>query len=325
MSGVDATGPYLFGVDGEGFVVWRYAPDDLAETRMVDRAAEPLEDGNLLITVEGRVRIVSPGGVMIREILPPQDYFVHHDAALLPDGNAILLVNQTQKDVVAWPFEEPIEVIGDALFEVDPAGEVVWAWSAFDALDLARWPGELAQTPTRQGAADWTHANSVSYDAASDLVIVSLRHQNQVVAIDHATGDVAWLLGADSDFSLSGGEWFTSQHAATLIGDEVLLYDNGNEKEVLESRAVVYRLDTDTMAATETWSWDAGVFTKNLGDADRLANGNVLVCAGGQRDSPDDPRVAEIDDAGAVVWELSVDDVMWVYRAARTDWLTPVR
>ncbi len=37
---------------------------------------------------------------------------------------------------------------------------------------------------TRTGAVDWTHSNALFYVEHLDALLLSVRHQNQVVAID---------------------------------------------------------------------------------------------------------------------------------------------
>ncbi|MEL6341502.1 MAG: aryl-sulfate sulfotransferase [Myxococcota bacterium] len=314
--------PYLIGVDRDGEVVWYYDPGDL-EDEGNDRNVEQLDDGNVLMLVGQEARIITAGGETVRSMdlstVSGVTSSAHHDAEVMPNGNWLFLTQETVEMTVP-PWEDPVDVKGDILIEVDESGAVVWEWSSFEQLDTDRWPTELSTSMSR-GNADWTHANAVFYDETSDRVLVSLRHQDWVIAIDHDTGQIAWALGEDGDFTLDqDGEWFTAQHAATLIDGEVLLYDNGNEKDDPISRAVTYAIDESSWTAEQTWSWSAELYTQNLGDADRLDNGNVLVCAGGRRTDAD-ARIAEVNAAGAVVWEVQVGDEHWVYRAERVDWV----
>ncbi|MSP26809.1 MAG: arylsulfotransferase (ASST), partial [Myxococcales bacterium] len=78
-------------------------------------------------------------------------------------------------------------------------GKIVWEWraaehlvQAFDATKpgyapIANHP-ELADLNFAAGAqADWTHVNSVDYDAASDQVLLSVHNFDEIWAIDHST------------------------------------------------------------------------------------------------------------------------------------------
>ncbi len=314
---------FLTGVDREGEVVWYYEGDDL--DLGPNHAGELLADGSLQILGKSQVLGVSPAGETLWSIDTELAGTVHHDAATLSNGNVVVMTQEVQTHQVEDLGGE-VPLIGDVLHELDNDGEVVWSWSTFDHLDVERFPGELSRLfEDRVGGYDWTHANAVFHVADQDALLVSLRHQNQVLLIDHASGDVIWILGEDGDFELvEGGEWFTSQHAATITSNgDLLLYDNGNEKSPAYSRSVRYRLDTDNWTAEQNWEWDTDLFTENLGDSDALEDGRVLVCAGGKRDTPN-ARLADIDTDGEVTWELTVKENLWTYRAERVDWVGPV-
>src|SRR5262249_26861192 len=96
------------------------------------------------------------------------------------------------------------------------------------------------------------------------------------------------------------------------------------------TRAVEYEIDEAAKTATLVWEWP-GSFTTDAwyktdlyvpfwGDADRLANGNVLIAAGrrGTAASTPESRVIEVTrDTGAVAWELRFPKDYGVYRAER--------
>ena len=70
-------------------------------------------------------------------------------------------------------------------------------------------------------------------------------------------------------------------------------------------------------------AWDPDLYTNNLGDSDKLDNGNMLVCAGGKRDSGN-ARITEVNPDGELVWDLHVLDDLLVNRAERVDWVSAV-
>ncbi len=317
--GADEPAPYLIGLDEAGEVVWYYQGADI--TGGADHAGELLEDGTLLVVGGSDVRSVSPGGAETWTIPTNSVGHTHHDAALLPSGNVVVM-GQTTETVPVPSLGGEQDLVGDVLVELDPDGNIVWTWSAFDHLDTTRFPGTLSKNRNKDGALDWTHSNALFYVEHLDALLVSVRHQNQVIAIDRDSSEVLWTLGADGDFALTSGGWFASQHAASMVSeDEVMLYDNGNEKADPESRAVRYRLDFATWTAEQVWSWDVGAYTENLGDADLLESGNTLVCAGGRRSDGSSARIAEVTADGDPTWDLVVGDDKWVYRATRVDWI----
>ena len=323
QSGKDDDFPYLVGVDREGEVVWYYEGADIEQGP--DHAGELLADGSLQIMGKGAILAVTPGGKRAWTISTANIPNAHHDAVTLPSGNVVVLTEESQDHEVPELGGE-VTLLGDVLYELDEGGEVVWSWSTFDHLDITRFPGTLSlQYDDRGEGYQWTHANAITYLAAKDALLVSLRHQNQVILVDRQTSEVLWTLGKDGNFSLEeSGSWFTSQHAASIPSpDQVTMYDNGNEKPDQRSRAVLYTLDTDTWQAHQTWDWDPDLYTNNLGDSDKLDNGNMLVCAGGKRDSGN-ARITEVNPDGELVWDLHVLDDLLVNRAERVDWVSAV-
>ncbi|MEE2779407.1 MAG: aryl-sulfate sulfotransferase [Myxococcota bacterium] len=320
--------PLYWGVDRDGEVVW-YWQDETAQHDHTDRDLKALEDGTLLLALKTQYRHVDPAGEVLVE-LAGGNY--HHDMIFLPSGTYLGLLPQKATMVVESLGGE-VSVKGDRLREFTVEGETVWQWSAFDWIDTERFPSALSQEPSKKdGSHDWTHANGLFYVEEDDSLLLSMRHQNQVAKIDHKTGEVVWLLGEGGDFQLVGdGEWFYSQHAPEWDPEtlELTLYDNGNDRpgEPRErSRAVIYQMDEEARTVEQVWSWETESFTGFLGDADRLPNGNVLVCAGGNRlegqgpSIPGPARITEVkgDNTGEKLWELTVEG--FVYRAIRVDW-----
>ena len=77
------------------------------------------------------------------------------------------------------------------------------------------------------------------------------------------------------------------------------------------------------MTASVAWEHIIPNGTPVQGDADRLANGNILSCAGGVLSTGNLPRLIEAtnDDASEVVWEVTVDGAgaSNLYRATEID------
>jgi hypothetical protein len=316
----DTDTPLLIGVDEEGEVVWYYAPQDIVSNH-IDRDARPNPDGTLLVPLRNAIRVIRPDGELVLDRsgndLPGK--ILHHDGVMLPGGHILALVNELQTHTIDG---QATELKGDGLAVWDNDGEVLWEWSAFDHLDVERLPGPLSSEPRPQGGfLDWTHGNGLDFDEENSQILISLRHQSWVIAVNYPAGDIAWTLGEDGDFGLTEGDWFYSQHAPVLLGDSrLLVYDNGNERDITDpdpqSRAVIYSFDGNEAAVD--WSWQTDHFTTFLGGATALANGNILVCAGGQRQAGLPAQIVEVTgtDNPAEVWKLSVDDRV-IYRSRR--------
>ncbi|AWF82859.1 hypothetical protein BTJ40_19675 [Microbulbifer sp. A4B17] len=316
----------FWGFDEEGEVVW-YLHGDVPLTGAP--VVRNLKDGSLMLLLDKEARIISFAGETLQSFELPA---YHHDAILLGNGNLLVLT-----DAIETIDGQLLK--GDVILEVDGQGNSVWEWSAFDHLDTQRFPGELSSREVGDGALDWTHSNSIHYIDADSSILLSSRSQSWVVNIDHASGEVKWIMGRDSDtsdhllgrlFSLQTGTWMASQHAAMLASDgEILIYDNRNESEysgeIYNSRAVKFSLDIVEKTAEQTWEYIAPKYTQSLGDVDELAGGNILLCAGGPSPASNggnsDAYIIEVtSDTGAeTAWEMVVSDTS-VYRAERFSW-----
>jgi hypothetical protein len=127
---------------------------------------------------------------------------------------------------------------------------------------------------------------------------------------------------------------YTDTHDPEVHSDgTILFFDNGgfdsfgSSTTTHHSRAVEYKIDESAKTATLVWefpgtfnvdSWYKSWYTAYLGDADRLANGNVLITAGALGANTGDARVFEVMKAdGKVVWEFKLPTLYAVYRADR--------
>ncbi len=213
---------------------------------------------------------------------------IHHEVLTLPNGNIIVLAYSFRD--VDYPGAPNTHVIGDVIVEFTPEGEVVWTWDTFDHLDPQRVlePIEAWTIPnpaTGVPGYDWTHGNGVAYRDEENQLLLSLRHQDWLVAIDRDTGEVDWILGNEGDFTLTSGTWFSHQHSPQWQDDgSLLLYDNGvvapsgfAPNEI--ARAVRYELDLDAFTATQVWEIDEqDVSSPFAGDANVLPeSGNYIV------------------------------------------------
>jgi hypothetical protein len=257
----------------------------------------------------------------------------HHDLEELDSGN-FMVMSFAFADV-EYEGEGTLHVAGDMLYEFTPAGELVWSWNAFDHLDPQRRrdgfyiPQKITDPLTGEAGYDWTHGNGIVYRAADDTILLSMRHQDWVIAIDHETGEILWRLGDEGDFTLVGDEyWFFHQHSPEWQPDgSLLLYDNavGNPARPdseAHSRAVRYVLDFDAMTATLAWADDDPKFISALaGDADRMADGHVLRLDSawiGEPQSLPASRLRELDPERSpnLVWSLTLPDGRLSYRAS---------
>ena len=186
-------------------------------------AVQIMEDGSLIRTgrpggnpvfygagAGGLIHKISWEGSLDWEFEYSSDqYILHHDFEILPNGNVLM---------IAWEYKSAEEAIEagrnpdlmmegklwpDHVIEVEPEGQsggnIVWEWHIWDHLiqdfDLTKANyGIVGDHPelmdinfTLNLLADWNHANSIDYNEDFDQVLLSLHHQSEIIIIDHST------------------------------------------------------------------------------------------------------------------------------------------
>jgi outer membrane protein assembly factor BamB len=123
-------------------------------------------------------------------------------------------------------------------------------------------------------------------------ILISFRGTSTVAMIDRRSGEVYWRLGAPP---LSG------QHAPHILDNgNILLFDNGPHR-VDETFPFSRVLEIDPETKQIVWQYrDTPVwkfFSPRISNAQRLPNGNTLICEGSFG------RIFEVTANGETVWE----------------------
>lgn len=291
---------------------------------------------------------------------------MHHEVGMLDNGNLVALSTElrTYEGFPAGglcgegeSFGGSYDLIVDVVVEFTPDGEIVAEYPLADHFDPVGdprdqnvcglpfdevFPNWLYRAQGFAEALDWTHANGVVEDPTGEYFTVSVRHLDAILQIERATGDLAWRFGPGGDFTIEDPADFPSfQHAPEWQYDgSLLLYDNGNQRAAAAdapdgappfSRAAQYRLDPETGTAELVWERVSTIdgeptFAAFVGDADRMANGNVLVTDGGYADRPDGvtAQITEVvpDESGTggeVVFDLRIADTERTYAIYRAE------
>lgn len=345
----DVVRPAYVGVDRSGEVVWYYDDPDFSPC-FAGRDVKQLQDGNFLIQTNSGFRVITIGGETVVDINAADVWLeaFHHDTIQLPDGRFLALATEYREEAVPWS-DQPEMVKGDQIVELDRDGQIYWVWSTFDHLDTSRYPIDPSAMDDSGDDIDWTHSNALVYLKDEDAILLSMRNQEWIIKIDHATGDILWRLGNEGDFELVNYDaglkqtWFSTQHAPEPHqGGNIFIYDNGAMRQEYStdsgesggesedpdaqrySRGVLYKVDANKHQVTQTWQFVTDYFTNVLGDADKLENGNVLLCAGGVKDPADPAQIIEVtgDDPSSRVWLLELYG-FHIYRSTRLEsfWL----
>ena len=147
----------------------------------------------------------------------------------------------------------------------------------------------------------WLHGNSISVSLFDpDVLIISYRHISTVTAVRRNGGGVLWHFSTElpwlSSFTFANDgttEPFYNQHDVTqLPNGNIVMIDNGNTRpqpggagrrdwsrdlDVQYSRAVEYRLDFETMVASQAWKMRPGLYSSHGGSVRPAANGGYIV------------------------------------------------
>lgn len=186
-----------------------------------------------------------------------------------------------------------------------------------------------------QRSGDWLHTNAVAYHPALELIVLSTPHFSELWVIDHSTtteeaasseggrwgrgGDILWRWGNPRMHGAGDADdrRLFYQHDPTWLdtgGEDLrlLVFNNGGgradgdyttvEELVLpfDARSGL-RMEAGAPCAPAEPAWRysdrASFFAAFISGAQRLPNGNTLICSGPQG------RIFEVTPEGSVVWD----------------------
>jgi hypothetical protein len=241
-----------------------------------------------------------------------------HEFTITPRNTALVLAYERYKrDLRPWGGRKDARVVDNIVQEIDlKTGLVLFEWHSFGNVAIKDSFAPLQ--PSFRVPYDYFHANSVDVDADGDF-LVSARNTWGVYKIDRETGRIVWTLGGKrSTFKLGPGMRFAWQHDARRRPDGTLsLFDNsappGPRKR---SRALVVGLDETNRTATllGTREHPRRLRGAIMGNAQTLANGNIMVGWGSQR------YFSEFAADGRLVWDAHLSLGFDTYRAYRANW-----
>ena len=171
-----------------------------------------------------------------------------HDFILLAD-NHYITITYYQRTVTNLPASLTpsgyAQVVSPVIQEINN-DQVTWQWDGSEHAEFYTTSVEGNSFGITATPQDYMHMNSIIIDPRDNNFICSFRNLNQVLKIDHATGDIMWRLGGNnSDFPLTDDQKFLRQHNATLVDNNqtLLIFDNGEATERPYTRIVEFQLD----------------------------------------------------------------------------------
>lgn len=317
---------WIVGINREGEYVWWLESEDGVDVPSIHLSA----DGRGLVYFhqvkrgdqdENGVRIASFDGKTYTLTAAGDG---HHDAIQLPDGRVAWIVGVGAEDV---SLEDGTR---EDLAEDQVRETSVTAVSEAEAETVFSFVDDYGHQPWRTcshfeetgagGGQDYTHANSLMFDADNDAFLVMSKNIDALVSIDRGSGAVNWQAGGrygdmvdvdgdtpptdDSAWDVDGPAqtWWSHGHMSHAWDGGFVVFDNGYHHEQPVSRAVEYALDpkAGTIERVWTFSSEAGVLNPLLGDVRKLENSYLIswTLQG---------MLTEVTPEGDVVWRASAE------------------
>ena len=350
------TASYLVNKEGERKFTWDFP-------RKLGNDMNLLDDGRVLAIFKSDDPTIMFGGwggvtgLVDKESNITWEYEVnttheiaHHDVEMLPSGNVLIMIWEKidMAEAQAAGAKVTTDIVVEKLIEVNPANdEIVWQWRSWDHIIQDKddgFPnfGSVSDNPQlldinyiNEANGDIMHANGIDYDAANDVIYLSVNFWHEVWAIDHSTttqeaagstggnfgkgGDIIYRFGNPLAYqNTQGTVLFDRNHHPNLIpsghpgAGNMIIYVNGNS--VLQS--TIYELDIpDILSLTPNadnepavvWSYtDPELFSGRTSGVVRQSNGNTLICES-------DYGYWEVTPDGEIAWQYTelVDPFFW--------------
>lgn len=301
--------------DWEGNLVWEY---ELATTqRQLHHDFKVMPNGHVLaLMVERKTKAEA--------LAAGFDPAMMRDEELVPDAVVEIEPTGAKGGKIVWEWHAWDHLIQD--FDKGKANYGI----------VAEHPELIdADCNGKATPAFWNHMNSLDYNAELDQILLSVRGCNEIWILDHSTttaqaaGHAGGKLGSGGDLVYRWGNpaaygrgsssdaTLVQQHDAEWIpsgspgAGNILIFNNGYDRLWSSVEEIVPPLGADGRYAlgagaaygpkTTAWHYEAknrsDFFSSEISGAQRLPNGNTLICAGVVG------NLFEIDPSGRQVWQ----------------------
>ncbi len=259
----------LLELDWESNVVWRWEHDSFHHDMC------RLPNGNTLVLIWEKL---------------PEEFANRVKGALSPDNEKRVKSDQDFLSFILGGIgvggRPRIEgMLVDAVWEINPAGEPVHIWHAYEHLDDEEDTLCPIDFPT-----SWTHLNAVE-TTPEGHVLVSSQKLSTVMMIDWPKGEILWKWG--------GLGVMSHQHDPTITPEgHLLVFDNGTHHPIVgRSRIIEIDMDKKEIVWQYLPSPVFSMLSAHIAGAERLPNGNTLICEG------QSGRVFEVTRDCEICWE----------------------
>jgi len=217
-------------------------------------------------------------------------------------------------------------------------GEIVWRWSSWDHIvqDVdntitSTYVSDISEHSNKinlnffngAGASDWTHINSVDYNPATGQILLSVHNFNEYWVISHSepSQGIISRVGNPAAYNGIGEQTLFVQHDAQWIEDgapgagNILVFNNGSNRpdgnySSVDEFCFQGNNCTEGEILNSYSEGAAGAFyADRISGAQRLKNGNTLVCEGTEG------RLFEYNANHEITWEHNYGSQ--IFRATR--------
>ncbi len=311
--GMGGAGGGLKIVDWDGATLWEYTyANDKVQGH---HDAQALPNGNiLLIAWERKTRAEAVAAGRNPQWLQDSEIWADHLVEIKPEGR--------NGGRIVWEWHVWDHLIQD--YDKNRANFGV----------VADHPGLIDINYTERGQADWNHLNAVHYNAKLDQILLCSHNQHEIWVIDHGTtteearghqggkrgrgGDLLYRWGNPQVYQAGwpDEQQLFAQHDARWIPDghpgagNILVFNNGSRRGRSFSTVdeIIPPLQSDgsyQLSATApygpakpAWTYsEEDWYAMNISGAQRLPNGNTLICSGPEG------RLFEATAGKEIVWE----------------------
>ncbi|MDH7507343.1 MAG: aryl-sulfate sulfotransferase, partial [Candidatus Thermoplasmatota archaeon] len=194
----------------------------------------------------------------------------------------------------------------------------------------------FGSSSTGTDQSDWLHCNSIDYNPVFDQILISVRHFSEIWVIDHSTtteeaaghtggksgkgGDLLYRWGNPRAYKrgTSSDRKLFEQHDATWIKQgypgegHILVFNNGNNRPGVEYTSIdeiVPPVDGNGNYFIENGSaygpkeqiyiYNTSFFANYIGGAQRLKNGNTVICNGPEG------KFLEVTPNNEIIWQYT--------------------
>lgn len=255
-------------LEGTGFKVVHFTKDQTILS-ILGTNDEPTSYGSeiLEINLQGdTLTHIKKGEGDLKQVL-------HHEIIKKSaDEIVALTVEQKIIDLTSIGGKKQDTINGDGILILDKKGKQLWKWSVFDDLDPFK-DKNLLKTKK-----DWTHANSLSYDADGNFLI-SFYNNGQIWKINSKTGKVIWKLGKGGTMKMASDTNFSQAHAAHIDQDgSLLFFDNG--VDIKQSSVFALKVDEKSNSVKLDFhiKLPKDIYNDRMGSAYMINKDAILVC-----------------------------------------------